>query len=305
MNNNKPVIEVNNLTKIYDGVTAVSNLSFSVKKGEIFGFLGPNGAGKTTTIKSILGLIFPNGGRIRINGYDISQNSKIIKKKVGYLPELVAFYDNLTALQNLEFYAELKNITKNECPALLTEFGLGDSMNRKVGGFSKGMKQRLGMARAMLGNPSIIILDEPTSGLDPRGVKQIRDKIQELGKKDVTLFISSHDLSEIQAVCTQVGIIDKGRLAAQNDVKSLSDLSKVKSKIFLVISNISEKIKKSVEKIPGVEKAEIHKNTLIVLCDPELRSDVVVAASKAGAEIKNLWTMDPSLEDVFMKFTGG
>ena len=305
MNNNKLVIEVNNLTKIYDGLTAVSNLSFSVKQGEIFGFLGPNGAGKTTTIKSILGLIFPNGGRIRIKGYDIHQDGKIIKKTVGYLPELVAFYDNLTALQNLEFYAELKNIPKHECPTLLTEFGLGDSMNRKVGGFSKGMKQRLGMARALLGNPSIIILDEPTSGLDPRGVKQIRDKIQELGKKDVTLFISSHDLSEIQAVCTQVGIIDKGRLAAQNDVKSLSEYSKVKSKICLEISNMNQKIKTAIEKIPGVERVETHEKITIVLCDPELRSNVVVAASKAGADIRDLWTMDPSLEDVFMKFTEG
>ena len=305
MSNNQPVIEVNNLTKTYDGVTAVSNLSFSVKQGEIFGFLGPNGAGKTTTIKSILGLIFPNRGSIKINGHDILENDKLIKKNVGYLPELVAFYDNLTALQNLEFYAELKNIPKQECNVLLHEFGLADSINRKVGGFSKGMKQRLGMARAMLGKPTIIILDEPTSGLDPRGVKQIRDKIQELGKGDVTLFISSHDLSEIQAVCTQVGIIDKGRLVAQNDVKSLSEFSKVKSKIFLEISNMNEKIKEALEKTSGVEKLEVHGGTVIVLCDPEFRSDVIIAVDKAGGKIRNLWTMDPSLEDVFMKFTEG
>jgi len=303
-NQNYPyVIEVNNLVKEYDGVNAVDNLSFNIKKGEIFGFLGPNGAGKTTTIKSILGLIYPNKGNIKINGYNIYDYGKFIKKNIGYLPEQVAFYNNLTAKQNLEFYAELKNLPKYHCIKLLNEFGLSDSINKKVGKFSKGMKQRLGMARAILGNPSILILDEPTSGLDPRGVKLIRDKIKDLGNHGVTIFISSHILSEIQAVCTEVGIINKGRLSAQNDVESLSKMSMVKAKIFLEITNMNEKIKNAVENIKGLEKIEIRGKILEVLCDPELRSNIVVEVDRAGGSIKNLWTMEPSLEDVFMRYT--
>jgi len=299
------VIEINNLLKVYDKVPAVNNLSLRINKGEIFGFLGPNGAGKTTTIKMMLGLVYPQSGNVKINGYDVNNYGKSLKKFIGYMPEQVAFYNNLTAKQNLEFYAELKNVPKQECVHLINEFGLADSMNKKVGKFSKGMKQRLGMARAILGNPNIIILDEPSSGLDPRGVKLIRDKIKQLGEQGATLFISSHILSEIQAVCTQVGIVDKGRLVAQNDVGSLSKFSMVKAKIFFEVSNMSDKIKQAVEKLQGVERFEIRGKIIEILCDPENRSDVVVKIHKAGAKITNLWTMEPSLEDVFMKYTEG
>src|SRR4030043_944729 len=140
---NQAVINVNNLTKIFNNSAAVKNLSFSVKKGEVFGFLGPNGAGKTTTIKAMLGLIFSNYGNIQINGYDIKRYDKHVKRFVGYMPEKVAFYDNLTALQNLSFYAELKNVPKSECQRLIQEFGLEEHSNKKVGNYSKGMLQRL------------------------------------------------------------------------------------------------------------------------------------------------------------------
>jgi len=146
-------IEVRNLTKKYNNFKAVDDVSFNVRSGEIFGFLGPNGAGKTTTIKSMLGLIHANSGEIKINGFDIKKRGKDAKKYVGYLPEKVAFYDNLTALQNMYFYAEMKKIPKEECKPLIEEMGIGDAVNKKVGKFSKGMQQRLGMARALLGNP--------------------------------------------------------------------------------------------------------------------------------------------------------
>ena len=194
-------IYVHQLTKNYKDITAVKNISFRIKKGEIFGFLGPNGAGKTTTIKAILGHININQGTIKIHNENIKHNHKQANKYLGYLPEKVAFYNNLTALKNMHFYAEMKQATKEECEPLIREFGLSQAINKKVGQYSKGMTQRLGMARAILGNPPIIILDEPSSGLDPRGVVQIRDKIIELNKKfNTTFFISSHILSEIQAV---------------------------------------------------------------------------------------------------------
>jgi ABC-type multidrug transport system ATPase subunit len=300
-----PVIQVNNLTKVYDKQPAVKNLNLNVRKGEIFGFLGPNGAGKTTTIKAILGLIFANRGNININGNDIHKHTKYLKKFIGYLPERVAFYDNLTALQNLQFYAELKNVSKSECNRLINELGLKESSNKKAGRYSKGMLPRHGMARAILGTPPILILDEPSGGLDPRGVKLIRDKIKQLNKMGVTIFISSHILSEIQAVCTQVGIINKGVLVAQDTVGALSKNLQIKPKIKLEITNLTEKIKQIVQKVEGVDKIEIINHSLEVFCLPELRAKVVFEVYKAGGKIVNLQTEEASLEDVFMRFTEG
>ncbi len=299
------VIEVKNLTKNFNGFKAVDNLSLSVKKGEIFGFLGPNGAGKTTTIKSILGLISHDKGTIKINGKNLSEDGIKIKKNIGYLPELVSFYNNLTALQNMEFYAELKNSDKSQCPKLLQDIGLGDSGNKKVGEFSKGMKQRLGMARAMIGSPSLMILDEPASGLDPRGVKLVRDIIKKLNDQGVTLFISSHILSEIQAVCTQVGIIKKGVLVAHDSMESLSEKSQVKPKVFVEVKEIDESIKKAVMKIKGTSNVIIRGKIIEVSCDPDLRSKIITEITNSGGEIVNFWTKEASLEDVFMKYTEG
>lgn len=298
------VIEVENLTKNFNSFKAVDNLSLSVKKGEVFGFLGPNGAGKTTTIKAILGLISHDQGIIKINGKNLSIDGKDIKKDIGYLPENVAFYNNLTALQNLEFYAELKNFDKKECSKLITDIGLGEDINKKVGQFSKGMKQRLGMARAMLGNPSLMILDEPAGGLDPHGVKLIRDKIKKLNEKGVTFFISSHILSEIQSICSQVGIIKKGVLVAQDSVSALSEKSKIKPKIFIEVKNINEDIKKTIKKIKGINNVEVRGNVIEVSCDLELRSKIITEITNTGGEIINFWTKEASLEDVFMSLTG-
>ena len=303
MSNDVIAIEVNNLTKIYDKIPVVKNLSFNVKKGEIFGFLGPNGAGKTTTIKTMLGLIHKNSGSVKINGIDVSTDGKKIKKTIGYLPERVAFYDNLTALQNLYFYAEMKNIPRGQCVNLLIEMGLKEHAHKKVGKFSHGMIQRLGMARAILGNPSILILDEPTGGLDPRGVKLIREKMEELNKKGVTIFVSSHILSEIQAVADQVGIINRGVLVAKNSVSQLSNQLKIKPKLILELSKISEKIIQSVKSVKGIDKVEIRGNNLEIMCNPEVRAKVVVAIEKAGGNIINIQTKEPNLEEVFMRYT--
>ena len=303
MTNEVFAIEVNSLTKIYDKVPVVNSLSFNVKKGEIFGFLGPNGAGKTTTIKSMLGLIRTNSGGIKINGIDISTDGKKIKKNIGYLPERVAFYQNLTAVQNLNFYAEMKNVPRGECINLIMEMGLKESAHKKVGKFSHGMRQRLGMARAMLGNPSILILDEPTGGLDPRGVKLIREKIRELNKKGATVFVSSHILSEIQAIADQVGIINRGRLVAKNNVSTLSNELKIKPKLILELKEVSEKTIKELKKIEGVEKVEIRGNKIEIICNAETRAKVIVAIEKAGGNIINMQTTEPTLEEVFMKYT--
>jgi len=301
--NEKSAITVTNLTKIYNDVKAVNNASFTVKKGEVFGFLGPNGAGKTKTIKSILGLIQPNTGNIKINEIDIKEDGKSAKEFIGYLPEKVAFYDNLTALQNMNFYAEMKKASLSECKPLLVSMGLENAVNKKVGKFSKGMQQRLGMARALLGNPPILVLDEPSGGLDPRGVALIRNKIKEMKEKGSSVFVSSHILAEVQEVCDRVGIISKGVIVAEDTVNHLRDRLKLKPKLVLELEKASDKIVKSVESLDGVEHAEIIGVMLHVVCDPKSKSKIIIAVEKAGGNIVNIQIMEPSLEEVFMRFT--
>jgi ABC-type multidrug transport system ATPase subunit len=300
---NSATIEVSGLTKSYNHFTAVKNVSFTVNKGEIFGFLGPNGAGKTTTIKSMLDLIHANTGNVKINGIDVRLHGKEAKKYVGYMPEKVAFYDNLTALQNLRFYAEIKHSSKEECTHLIEEFGLGETGKKRVGKFSKGMVQRLGMARAILGNPPILILDEPSGGLDPRGVVLIRDKILEMKKKGTTIFVSSHILSEIQEICDRVGIINKGVLVAQDTVEGLSKKLNLKPQITVSVDSMSAKIENAIKKLPGVDSVTTKGNTLEIVCDGAMKAKVILAISTAGGNIQNIQTKEPSLEEVFMRYT--
>ena len=296
-------IEVTGLTKKFNKFTAVDTVSFSVKKGEIFGFLGPNGAGKTTTIKAMLDLVHADAGAIRIHDLDVQTQGKEARKYVGYLPEKVAFYDNLTALQNMHFYTEIKHAPKEECTALIEEFGLGDTGKKRVGKFSKGMVQRLGMARAVLGNPPILILDEPSGGLDPRGVVLIRDKILAMKKQGTTVFVSSHILSEIQEICDRVGIINKGRLVAQDTVEGLSKKLNLKPHITVTLDAMSPAIENAVKNLPGVDTVTITGNSIEIVCEGAVKAKVILAISTAGGNIQNLQTKEPSLEDVFMRYT--
>ncbi len=296
-------ITVNHLTKTYNGVKAVNNVSFTVKKGEVFGFLGPNGAGKTTTIKSILGLIRPNTGEIHINGVNTKNMSKTAKKYIGYLPEKIAFYDNLTALQNMYFYADMRHASHEECLPLLKEMGLEQAIHKKVGKFSKGMQQRLGMARSLLGQPSLLILDEPSGGLDPRGVALIRNKILEMKQKGSSVFVSSHILAEVQEVCDRVGIIHNGVIVAEDSVSKLREKLHLKPKLVLELEKISDSIVTAVEKLEGVTRVQVIGVMLHIKCDPKAKSKIIIAIEKAGGNIINIQTMDPSLEEVFMKFT--
>jgi len=296
-------ISVKNLIKNYNGTNAVNNISFNVREGEIFGFLGPNGAGKTTTIKSMIGLLHANSGEIIIKDYNIKYDGKKAKKFIGYLPERVAFYENLSALQNLYFYAKIKKIPKDTCVSLIKEFDLSNSINHKVGTFSKGMVQRLGMARALLGNPPILILDEPSGGLDPRGVALIRSKIKAMKSVGTTIFISSHILAEVQEVCDRVGIINKGILVAEDTVSNLRVKLDLKPKLIIELEQISKKIIDSVKKVNGVELVENIGNIIHVTCNSKSKSKIILAIENASGNIINIQTKDPSLEDIFMKYT--
>lgn len=296
-------LRVSSLSKSFNGKNAVDNASFSVRKGEIFGFLGPNGAGKTTSIKAILGLLYPNKGQILIDDQNVFTDEKKVKQHIGYLPEKVSFYENLTALQNLEFYAELKKADKSQCIPLIKEFGLADSIHQKVGTFSKGMNQRLGMARAVIGNPSFLILDEPSNGLDPRGVVFIREKIKALNDQGVTIFISSHILSEIQAICHRVGIINKGSIVAVDDIGNLQNRLQLRPKLVLTVKQGKKEFVEVIESIDGVFSVKLEKNTLEVFCKKQSKAEVIRTLHKNNVTILDIQTVDPSLEDVFMRFT--
>lgn len=220
------LIEFKNLTKTYGGINAVDNLSLFIEKGEIYGLLGPNGAGKSTTILMLCGLIQPTSGECLINGVEVSKNPIDVKRNIGYMPEDVGFYPTLTAEQNLDFFGRLYGIPAEEREAvdkrLLELVGLGN-VTKKVGGFSKGMRQRLGIAKTLINDPDVIILDEPTANLDPQGVADYRKIIKHISGSGKTVLVSSHILSEVSKVCTKIGIMHKGRMVHEGRWETFAD----------------------------------------------------------------------------------
>lgn len=223
----EPVITITRLTKRYGSVTAVDSLDLSIYKGEVFGLLGPNGAGKSTTILMILGLTEPFAGRINVCGIDPARDPIKVKRLVGYLPDDVGFYDNRSGLDNLLYTAYLNRIPKEEARRralqLLEQVGLEKEANKKAGAYSRGMRQRLGLADVLIKDPEIIILDEPTLGIDPRGVREFLDLIVQLSREQrITVLLSSHHLHQVQQVCDRVGLFVGGKLIAEGDIAALS-----------------------------------------------------------------------------------
>ena len=221
------VIDIRELTKRYNGQTAVDHLTLEVKEGEIFGFLGPNGAGKTTTILMLLGLSEPTGGTARVCGFDPTRDPLQVKRVVGYLPENVGFYDDMTGAQNLEYVGRLNSVPEAELPAkaarLLSQVGLVEEGRKRVGAYSRGMRQRLGIAEVLMKEPKVVFLDEPTLGLDPDGTVKMLELIQSLGKeKGITVFFSSHLLDQVQRISDRVGIMLKGKLVAVGPIQELA-----------------------------------------------------------------------------------
>ena len=299
-------IETRNLSKRFKDVQAVDSLYLSVKRGEIYGFLGPNGAGKTTTIKMIMGLVQPTRGNIFLNGIRIDDGFDVEHRRdTGYLPEQVAFYRNLTPVQTLNFFCELKGVDKSIVVPLIEEVGLTDAIDRKVGTYSKGMVQLLGIAQAMIGNPSIYIFDEPVGGLDARWVKVTRDKIRNLNKQGATVLFSSHILSEVQALCDRVAIIDKGKLLAVDTVPNLSKGLHIKPQLVITVPSLGGRVPEAVHDIPGVEAADAEGDKLVVTCEADARMGVITALKEAGIEIRDFRTIEPSLEDAFVKMISG
>lgn len=222
------IIETEGLTKKYGSQIVVNNLNLQIREGEVFGFLGPNGAGKTTTLLMFLGLTEPSSGKVRVIGFDPTRDPFRVKEKVGYLPENVGFYDDMDARQNLRFIARLNRIpdkvSAKKIDGLLEEVGLFGEARKKVGTYSKGMRQRLGIAEVLIKEPKLIFLDEPTIGLDPDGTNRMLDVIHSLSReKNITIFLSSHLLDQVQRICDRVGIMIKGNLVAVGPIQELAE----------------------------------------------------------------------------------
>jgi ABC-2 type transport system ATP-binding protein len=252
-------------------INALNKLSFSVDRGQVFGFLGPNGAGKTTTIKCIVGILTCDEGNILINGKNIEEDRLHSKSRIGFLPEQVGLYGGLTPTETLRYYGGFYEMDDKDIKTrgldLLQKLGLDRDSERQVRGFSLGMRKRLALAVALLHEPEILILDEPTSGLDPRGVKALRAVLQELNKKGLTIILSSHVLSEIQEICTHVGIIDKGKLIRQDTIAGIrEEVKKTAIKLSLRVKGFTDNNKKQLNKKRGVsviEETDLGKHTCV------------------------------------------
>ena len=288
------MIEVKNLVKRYGDHVAVKNLSFTVEEGQIYGFLGPNGAGKSTTMNIITGYLASTEGEVLINGHNILEEPEEAKKCIGYLPELPPVYTDMTVLEYLKFVAELKKIPKDQRKKQILEVmnlvKITDMQNRLIKNLSKGYRQRVGLAQAVLGYPPIIILDEPTVGLDPKQIIEIRDLIKSLGKKH-TVILSSHILSEVSAVCDYVMIIAKGQLVASDTPENLSKLMLGSNTVTCTVHGTRKQLVPAIKVKITTEK------------DKDIREELFYALAKANCPILELTSSSMSLEDVFLELT--
>ena len=244
MSDNEIIIKTNGLTKKYQDMTVLDNLNLEVKTGEIFGFLGHNGAGKTTTVNILTTLLKPSSGSAEICGFDLEKHSLDIRKNIGYLPENVKFYENLTAFENLEFFAKLSGLKKPAAKIkdVLKFLDFEGFENKKLGEFSKGMRQRIGIAQAIIHEPKILFLDEPTSGLDPMGIKNLRDVIIKLNReKNMTIFMNTHLLSEVAKTCTTIGVLNHGKLIYKDSLANTLFKFKDDASLEEIYFNIEQK----------------------------------------------------------------
>ncbi len=304
------MIEVRNLRKAYENVLALDNVSFEVGEGEAFAFLGPNGAGKTTTIKILMGFIYPDLGYAKIFGKDVIRHGKKIRKRIGYLPEEMGFYNQLSAYENLNFFARLFGIPKAErekrIEELLERVGLLERKDSPVREYSHGMKQRLGIAQSLINNPDLLIYDEPTSGLDPRSSYEIRELIKGFVKEGKTLFLSSHLLYEVQQICRTVAIINKGKIVVKDEIKNLSKMISGRSiKVTIRCLNLNEELVDRAKKVKGVRRVRTDGNNLIAMVeDEETIASMISSMVKAGGKITSVKEESPGLEEIFLKLTG-
>ena len=308
------VIEVNNLVKRYGDHTAVDHLSFKIEKGKIYGFLGPNGAGKSTTMNMITGYIASTEGTVTIDGHDILDEPEQAKKCIGYLPEMPPLYFDMTVLEYMNFVADLKKIPKDKKKSMIAEVmemvKITDMKNRLIKNLSKGYRQRVGLAQAILGYPEVIILDEPTVGLDPKQISENRALIKSLKEKH-TVILSSHILSEVSAVCDYVLIISHGKLVASDTPENLGKLAEGSNTLNLTVKGEKDKIRTALGQIEGVKNVTVadakeeHAWNVTVSTneDSDVREEVFFKMADAKCPILEMQSKKVSLEEIFLELT--
>ncbi len=299
-------IETHGLTKDYGNIVAVKDLNLNVREGIVYGFLGPNGAGKSTTINMLMGFMKPTDGTASVMGFDIGAQHIEISKVTGYLPERPAFYDDMTAADNIEYFGKLLGVEdlKDREKELLKKVGLEGRGGDRVRTYSHGMRQRLGIAIALLGEPKLLILDEPTTGLDPQGSHDIRQIIKELKSEKVTIFLSSHILHEVQEISDVVGIIKGGRLLVEKPIDSFLRSMEGVPTVEVCSPSFTDAHMQAIRSVKGVSSVTRNDGKMIVtVSDPAIAEDVNIALVGAGCRVRSIKEVMPTLEDAFLKVT--
>ena len=306
-----PMVEVNRLTKAFGSHTAVDHLSFAVEEGEVFGLLGPNGAGKTTTIRMLSCLIAPSEGGATVAGYNIAENPLDVRQTVGILTENPSLYERLTAQENMDFFAEAYNLSEpkeknSRIRELLEFFDLWERRNDKVAIFSKGMKQKLAIARALVHKPPVLFLDEPTAGLDPESAKEVRDLMEMLSRREKhTILLCTHRLEDAEKLCNRVMIINKGKSMVVGTPDELQNLIAGKPTLRINLRKLDQKIVKAAKEVHHVERVDVDKSAstlTVVLEDANLGTpEVVKSIVNAGGQVLAVGIVRPSLEEAYLK----
>jgi ABC-2 type transport system ATP-binding protein len=303
------MIEVSHLTKRYGERTAVQDLSFEIKRGEIVGFLGPNGAGKSTTMKIITGFMPATQGQVKVGGFDVFNQPIEVKKITGYLPETPPVYPEMKVQDYLDFTARIHGVPRNQLKSMIDtaiqKTNLGEVRHRLIRNLSKGFQQRVGLAQALVHNPPVLILDEPTVGLDPKQIIEIRELIKGLGG-DHTIILSSHILPEVTATCERIIVINRGKIAAEDTIEGLALKMKGGLLFTLEVKNPSEQAMKAIHSVPGVKSINAVGHRWVIELhphSPEVRDQIVAAAVQSGAGVFEFSSEKISLEEIFLQLT--
>ena len=296
-------IELEGLAKEYSGgVTALRGIDLDVRDGEIFGFLGPNGAGKSTTINILLDFVRPSGGSARVLGLDAQDDTQEVRRRTGVLPEGYTVYSRLTGRQHVEFVIESKD-ANDYADEILERVGIEDAADRKAGDYSKGMKQRLTLGMALVGDPDLLILDEPSTGLDPSGVQDVRRIVKEESDRGTTVFFSSHILSQVEAVCDRVGILRKGELVAVDTVEGLRDAAGTEARLRISVGEYEPEDVEAVRALEGVSEVQQRDGELIVSVADGSKTSVLTTLEDRGVAVNDFETEEASLEELFLSYT--
>ena len=298
-------IELDGLRKEYADVVALDGVDLTVEEGEVFGFLGPNGAGKSTTINILLDFVRPTAGSAEVLGHDAQEKPTAIRERIGVLPEGYDIYERLSAREHLAFVIESKD-ADDDAKELLERVGLADAIDRRAGGYSKGMKQRLVLAMALVGQPDLLVLDEPTTGLDPNGAREMRELIRQESERGATIFFSSHILSQVEAVCDTVGILQSGQLIAKDSVEGLRDAVQGGMTLWVTLADPASDVGTVEDTVSGLDGASVTEtdgDRIAIGCNSTQKMDVLNALNDAGVDVANFETEDQSLEELFTAYT--